>query len=168
MCDDLSSFIPAARWPELVLPAWERFYQGCTSGLRSVHVEDLRAEQLPHLEAAGISRYDPSISGKLNPRIIAAACRVPFVWRLGAFHYRSMTPRDVADFVYQAAADGASGVVTVIEEIMCNEETAAKVRAFVAAAKETKALLEAGTSRAAVGERVTPANRARYWDDWWR
>ncbi|NUP98546.1 MAG: hypothetical protein HUU35_01690 [Armatimonadetes bacterium] len=168
MCDDLSSFIPAARWPELVLPAWERYYRGCTTGPRSVHVEDLRAAQLPHLEAAGINRYDPSISGKLNPRIIAQSCRVPFVWRLGAFHYRSMTLTDVADFVYQAAADGASGVITVIEEIMCNESTAAKVRAFVAAAKEAKALLSAGASRAELGERVTPANRARYWDDWWR
>ena len=151
MCDDLASFIPARRMRELVLPFWEAYYRGTTTGPRSAHVEDLRAEQLFALEEIGLSHYDPSISPKLTPRIIAEHCRVPFVWRLGCFHYRDMTCRDVEDFVFDAAAGDASGVITYVAEAICNEESVPKVHAFIRAAKEAQRLIAAGCPREGIG-----------------
>jgi len=166
MCDDLASFIPAPMLPEFVLPFWERYFQGITTGGRHAHVEDLRAEQLFCLEAIGLHRFDPSISPKLNPHLLAEHTRVPFLWRLGCFHYREMSVQDVGDFVFQSAADGASGVITYVAEAMCNEETVPKVHAFIRAAKEAKRLLDEGCPRAEMAQRVSPAGRATLWDAW--
>jgi len=166
MCDDLASVVPARLFADLVLPAWKLFYQGVTTGTRTAHVEDLRAAQLPFLEAIGLSYFDPSISAKLNPKILFAECRVPFGWRLGSFHYLTMTCADVQDWVFQAVADGASSVFTHIERIMCREPQVAKVKAFAAAAQEAKSMLAGGASRADVGNCVSSAGQAKFWDHW--
>lgn len=166
MCDDLSSFIPPRLFRDIVIPSWDQYYSGMTTGRRTAHVEDLRAEQLPFLEEIGLSWYDPSISPKLNPQIIAAHCRVPFAWRMGSFHYREMSCRDVEDFVFQAAADGASAVTTNVAETMCNEEGIAKVHAFVRAGKEAKRLVAEGCSREEIGQRVSREGQETLWDAW--
>ncbi len=166
LCDDLASMVPPRLFPEIVLPAWERYYRGVTAGARRAHVEDLRPEQLPFLEDIGLVWYDPSISPKLNPRLIAERCRVPFGWRLGNFHYHNMSPQDVEDFVFQAAADGASSVFTYVSATMTNEATVKKVRAFIRAAKEAKRLLDAGAPREALRERVSPEGREKFWALW--
>lgn len=166
MCDDLASFIPPRLFGDMVVPYWDQYYAGMTTGRRNAHVEDLRAEQLPFLEEIGLSWYDPSISAKLDPQIIAAHCRVPFAWRLGSFHYREMSCRDVEDFVFQAAADGASAVTTNAAETMCNEECVAKVHAFIRAGKEAKRLLAEGCSREELGQRVSPEGQENLWDAW--
>ena len=166
MCDDVASMVPARLFPELVLPFWEQFYQARTDGTRTAHVEDLRPEQLPFLESIGLSFFDPSISAHLSPPLIRDYCRVPFGWRLGSFHYLTMTAEEVRDWVYQAVADGASSVFTHIEAIMCRPEQVSKVNAFVAAAREVAAKLAAGATRADLGREVSPAGRRRFWDHW--
>ena len=166
MCDDLASMMPPALWPDLVLPAWERYYAGVTTGIRNAHVEDLRASQLPYLEEIGLSYYDPSISHRLNPRIIAANCRVPFGWRLGSFHYDGMSADDVRDFVFQSVADGACAVFTYLEGCMCSEPYVEKVAAFVTAAKEAERCLAAGGSPAELGTWVSQSGREKLWDHW--
>jgi hypothetical protein len=166
LCDDIASMVPARLFPDLVLPFWHLYYEGHTTGSRSAHVEDLRAEQLPFLEQVGLSRYDPSISPKLNPRIIAANCRVPFGWRLGSFHYYTMSCRDVRDWVFQAVADGAAWVFTAIEGSLCRPEHVPKVNAFVEAAGEAEGVLKRGGSREDVGRLVSPAGRRKFWDRW--
>jgi hypothetical protein len=166
LADDLASMIPARLYPELVLPFWEQYFSGITSGRRNAHVEDLRAEQLPHLETAGISRFDPSISHKLNPRLIRDNCRVPFLWRLGGFHYPALDVQGVTDFVFQSAADGASGVITYMEGGLCDPVGVSKVKAFVAAAREVARMLEGGATREAVGRCVSAAGRRMFWDQW--
>lgn len=166
MCDDLASVVPPRVFRDMVLPFWEQYYAGITTGRRSAHVEDLRAEQLPFLEEIGLSSYDPSISPRLNPQIIAEHCRVPFYWRLGCFHCWEMSCLDVEDFVFQATADGASGVTLVVAEPLCNNEGVAKVHAFVRAAKEAKRMMDAGASRYQVGQRVSPEGKEKLWDCW--
>lgn len=166
ICDDLSSFVPPRLFPQIVLPAWDAYFDGVTSGTRHAHVEDLRAEQLPFLEDIGLSSFDPSISPKLNPQIVTQHCRVPFAWRLGSFHYTEMSCRDVEDFVYQSAADGASSVITYVAEGMCNDDGVRKVQAFIRAAKETKRLIAEGCSREEVGQRVSDEGKERFWDRW--
>jgi hypothetical protein len=159
MADDISAMMPPGIMGELVVPFWEQYYAGLTTGERHAHIEDLRPRQLAYLEQIGLDSYDPSISPRLNPRIAFAECRVPFSWRLAGFLYRDMSEQDVRDFVYQAAAEGASGVYTVVAEPMCNPDGAAKIKAFVEAGQRAKELLDSGAEREAVGEMVSPGRR---------
>ena len=166
LCDDIASMVPPTLFPSLVLPYWEQHYRGMTTGKRHAHVEDLSPDHLPYLETIGLSRYDPSISPKLNPRIIAERCRVPFDWRLGNFHYWNLTVEEVRDFVFQAVADGASGVHTYVAHGMSNEETVPKVHAFIDAAKETARMFERGASREDIAQCVSEAGRKKFWEHW--
>jgi hypothetical protein len=166
MCDDCASFIPPRLWSAVVLPAWERYYQGMTTGRRSAHVESLNAEHLPFLEDIGLCHFDPSISPRLTPPIIATHCRVPFLWRLGSFHYSEMSVQEVEDFVYQSAADGASSVVTYVAEGMCNDDGVAKVHAFIRAGKEAKRLVAEGCSREEIGQIVSAEGKQKLWEGW--
>ncbi|MEW6754584.1 MAG: uroporphyrinogen decarboxylase family protein [Candidatus Latescibacterota bacterium] len=163
MADDIASFVPHHRFAECVLPYWEQYYTGLTTGRRSAHVEDLRRQQLPFLEAIGLCTFDPGISRRLNPLVLRDGCRVPFGWRLGSFHYRSMDEQVVRDFVFQAAADGASSVFTIIESSMCTPEGARKVLAFKKAGEEVERLLAQGCSRQELGAAVSAAGRQRFW-----
>jgi hypothetical protein len=147
MTDDVAAMVPPKLWGRLVLPAWERYYRAMTTGLRHAHVEDLRPIQLPFLEEIGLGKYDPSISPKLTPQLVAEGCRVPFMWRLGSFRYREMTEQDVEAFVFDAVAGGASEVFTVAAAEICHAEGAVKVRAFIRAAKEAKQHLDADADR---------------------
>ncbi|MBI2297682.1 MAG: hypothetical protein HYU66_01800 [Armatimonadetes bacterium] len=166
MCDDLASVIPPRLFPTLVLPAWDRFYNGLTDGRRSAHVEDLKPEQLPFLEDIGLWSFDPSISNRLNPALLRDRCRVPFTWRLGSFHCHRMTPAEVRDYVYQAAADGASSVHLVLEAVHARYGLEPQVRAFAEAGAEAKRQLGEGLPREALAEQVSPAGRERFWSRW--
>lgn len=166
MCDDISSMVPPRLFSEFVLPHWEQYYNGKTTGKRHAHVEDLRPDQLIYLEEIGLFGYDPSISPKINPKIIREKCRVPFGWRLGSFHYPALSCDDVRDFVFKAVADGASSVFTSIEGTMCNEESIRKVHAFIGAAKEAEKMLNEGATREQVGQCVSEAGKKKFWDHW--
>ena len=166
LVDDIASFVPPRLFPRYVMPYWEQYYAGVTTGRRNAHVEDLKRAQLGFLEDIGLSYYDPSISHKLNPRTIAEEIRVPFGWRLGSFHYSGMDEQDVRDFVFQAAADGASQVFTIIEATLSDEEGVRKVTAFKQAGEEVERLLGQGCSRAELGGCVSARGRARFWECW--
>ncbi len=150
LCDDVASMVPPRLWPEMVLPFVEQYYRGKTSGRRSAHIEDLRPEQLCFLEQIGLSFFDPSISARLTPAIVAERTRVPFLWRLGSFHYPGMDVDDVTDFVFEAAAAGASQVTTYPEAIMCRDENVPKLMAFIDAAKQVERMLADGCERSAL------------------
>ena len=166
ICDDIASMIPPRLWETLVLPYWDQYFTGMTSGRRLAHVEDLRPAQVRFLENIGLWYYDPSVSRQLNPQIIARECRVPFGWRLVSFHYRGMTCRDVEDFVFQAAADGASKVFTILEGTMCEHPHIEKVNAFIRAGKEVKRLLDRGGTRAELRDHVSEGGRRKFWMSW--
>ncbi|MBN1345691.1 MAG: hypothetical protein JXQ73_23565 [Phycisphaerae bacterium] len=167
LCDDIASMIPPSMWHDLVLPYWEQYYQGVTTGRRHAHVEDLRPVQLPFLEEIGLAFFDPSISPKLNPRLITDGCRVPYTWRLGSIHYPIMSNQDIEDFVFQAVADGASRVHTIIAESMCNYIDVEKVQTFIRSAKEAERLLAGGATREEIGRRVSAEGKMKFWDRWW-
>lgn len=136
MADDIAAMVPPYLWDEIVLPAWEIYFNGMTTGERTAHVEDLRENQLAYLEQAGLAFWDPSISPKLTPVIAARACRVPFAWRLPGFQVGNMSGAEVQDFVLHAARSNASCVFACIEGVMCTAETAEKIRVFIGAARE--------------------------------
>ena len=83
MADDLASFIPPQMFDDFVVPFWEQYYTGITTGRRNAHVEDLRRPQLCYLEKIGLSYFDPSISHTGSPRRCCAmrsACRSAGAW----------------------------------------------------------------------------------------
>jgi hypothetical protein len=166
LADDVASMFGPEIWERVLLPAWELHYSGLTTGKRVAHVEDLRPDHLGFLERIGLWSYDPSISAKLSPRIIAERTRVPFGWRLANFHYPALSESDVRDWVFQAAADGASSVFTYVCAGMCTPVMVRKVHAFIVAAKKVKRMLDSGASRQEVGREVSAQGRARFWSRW--
>ncbi len=167
LCDDLSSFVPPKLFAEVVIPAWERYYRGLTTGSRSLHAENYRPEHVPYLNLAGLTRYDPSISPYLNPRILAANLEVPFQWRMGCFHMAAFSLQDIHDFIFQAAADGACGVFTIVAAPTADDQGVVKVEAFRKAGREVQQLLADGASRAELAEAVSAEGKRKFWDDWW-
>ncbi len=166
ICDDIASMVPPRLWASLVLPYWDQYFTGMTSGKRTAHVEDLRLSQVHFLEDSDLWYYDPSVSRQLSPPIIARECRVPFGWRLVSFHYRDMTCRDVEDCVFQAAADGASKVFTILEGTMCEPAHVGKVQAFIRAGQTVKRLLDQGAPREELRQHVSAPGRLKFWQHW--
>ncbi|MBN2301388.1 MAG: hypothetical protein JXN60_02600 [Lentisphaerae bacterium] len=165
VCDDIAAMLPPEMWPAYVLPYWRMYFEGPVSEAK-VHCEDMKSKHLKYLDEAGIVDYDSGISPKLNPKMIRENTSAPFGWRLGSFHYDSMTARDVSDFVFQAVADGASYVFTFMDAIMCKPETLAKVRVFHHAAEKAKQMLQSGKTLDDVADMVSPDGRRKFWDHW--
>jgi hypothetical protein len=165
MADDLASMIPPRIFAQMVLPYWDRLYRAVTDGKWHIHVEGLSPEHLPLLEEAGLSFFDPTISPRLNPGIISQRCRVPFLWVLADIYHPRMDCKDVEDFVYQSAADGASSVAFHVHNLVF-EDQPAKSDAFIKAADRVKQMLDAGASRAEIGTLVSAEGRRKFWDGW--
>ncbi|MDX1357612.1 MAG: uroporphyrinogen decarboxylase family protein [Clostridia bacterium] len=166
MCDDIASLIPANMFAEFVIPYWDIYYRGITSGKRGIHTEDHTYKTLKHFEDVNINYFDPSISHKLNPILIRDNCRVPFGWRMGAFHFTDLTPGEVKDWVYKAVEDGACKVFTHISKLMHDEPTITKIKAFHEAAVNAKDMFDSGATRKEIGKLVSPAGRKKFWDHW--
>jgi len=147
LVDDGSAMISPELWPEFVMPFLNHYYERQTSGKRNAHIEDLKVEHLKYLDELGLNLYDPSVSAKLMPRLIRDNCSVPFTWRLNTTHYPGMSPADIEQWVFDAAAGGASGVTTNVDRPMCTPQVAEKVKAFIAAGKKVQLLLSAGCGR---------------------
>lgn len=147
MCDDIASNVPPRLFDDLVLPYWDKWYRGVTSGMRYAHVEDLRPDHMPCLEKTNWYRYDPSISPKLTPRIVGQGTRVPFAWRLGSFHYRDMDTTDVRNFVFDAVAEGANEVFTYGPDSLADAANIDKMHTFIDACRQVDDLLDKGATR---------------------
>lgn len=138
LADDFASLIPPTLWSEFVIPYWDQYYCGITTGERRIHVENLAPDHLPYLEMVCISFYDPSVSPKLGPRVIRERINIPFTWRLPCFQYPYLSEKNVRDWVIQAVMDGAPHIHTIISPIMCQGDNPAKVRVFIEAAREVE------------------------------
>jgi hypothetical protein len=147
--DDVSSLIHPRRWPDLVLPYHEQFFQAqqAEAARRHAHIENLVPAHLPYLDALGLDSFDPSVSPGLTPTDLRDRCHVPFLWRLNAMHVRDLTRDQVRHFVYDAVADGASGVFCTLSRTMTDPQEASKVHVFIEAAKQVERLLADGCPR---------------------
>lgn len=164
--DDVAAMLSPSMWEEFVLPYWELYYSELTNGRRMVHCEDLTALHMPFLENACIIDYDPSISHKINPKIIRDGTRVPFRWRMGSFHFPNLTVEEVRDWVFQAVADGASCVFTIIESNMTDDLTIEKVKTFIESCKLAETMIDEGLTREQIGCCVSEKGRTKFWEYW--
>jgi len=147
--DDVSSMIHPRLWPELVLPYHEQFFREQEAGAarRHAHIENLVPAHLSHLDALGLDSFDPSVSPRLTPTDLSAQCSVPFLWRLNEMHVRDRTRDQIRHFVFNAIADGASGVFCTLSRTMTGPEQVSKIHAFIEAAKQVERLLADGCAR---------------------
>lgn len=164
--DDIAAMIPPYLYDELVLPYWEKLLCGLTSGKRSAHVEDLQKDHLPYLEKINLSKYDPSVSPKINPRIISENCRIPFDWRLFNFHFNIMDIEEVRDWVYMSAADGASCIIGVVSDGMLNKQSVEKAHVFRNAMLDAKEHINTGGDREKLREKVSSRGKKKFWENW--
>ena len=164
MCDDLASFIPARLFREMVLPFWEQYYRGTTTGRRHAHVEDLRAEQLPFLEEIGLSFFDPSISPKLTP----GSCATTAASRSPGGSAPSL-PRNGLPGSRRFRLSGGRRWrerVHTISPRRCARPRSSKKCARSSAPPRDRAPLSEGATREEIGALVSPAGREKLWDGW--
>ena len=166
MCDDIASLYAPDKWEEFVLPYQHRYYDGLTQGERSAHIEDLRPELLHFLEDLGLVKFDPSISPQICPTDLRDRCRVPFGWRLGSFHYATLSENDIRDWIYKAIADGASYVFTHVSNNMVNEKTVRKINVFMETAERVGTMIDSGATSADFLAEVSENGKKRFWGTW--
>jgi uroporphyrinogen-III decarboxylase len=139
LADDFSSLIHPKMWEEFVIPYWNQYYAGLTSGRRNLHCENLSPEHLKYLKMARVSHYDPSVSRKLSPRTIRKETDIAFTWRLPSFELLFMSRAEIRDWVMRARKEGATHVHMYIERAICDGGNPAKVITFIETAKELAA-----------------------------
>lgn len=131
MADDFASLVSPWLWPEYVVPFWNQYYEGLTTGKRCIHVENLVPDHLQYLTEVGIGFFDPSVSAKLGPKIISERVDFDFTWRLLCIHIPGMTTEDVVRWVHQSVEDGARHLHTYITDTYCKPENQPKAFAFM-------------------------------------
>ncbi|MDF1515758.1 MAG: uroporphyrinogen decarboxylase family protein [Anaerolineae bacterium] len=141
MVDDISALLHPDSWETYVVPYHEFYFSSQTSGRRHAHIERLFPAHLPFLDALKLDSFDPSVSPTLRPADISTGCNVPFMWRLNAMQVRDYTLEQVRDFVYQAVAEGASGVFSHVGRIMTTMNAAVRIKVFIRAAQHVARLL---------------------------
>jgi hypothetical protein len=120
------------------------------AAFRHAHIENLVPAHLRHLDALGLDSFDPSVSPRLTPADLRERCAVPFLWRLNGMHVRDLTRDQVRRFVYDAVAEGASGVFCTLSRTMTGAAEAAKIHTFIEAAVQVERLLDSGWPREAL------------------
>lgn len=135
LADDFASLISPNLWDEFVVPYWEQYYNGITTGKRRLHAENLSPEHLGYLKKCKIDFYDPSVSSKLNPKNIKESIDIPFSWLLPTFELIYMSKYDIEKWVYGALENGASLIHTELSRLTCEDENYKKVIDFINAAK---------------------------------
>ena len=147
LCDDISSLIHPDLWPDLVLPFHQQYFRTQTSRERHAHIENLVPDHLPYLDALGLDSFDPSVSPQLKPTDLRDRSHVPFLWRLNSMHVRDLSSKQIRRFVFEAIADGASGVFSIIARTMIDPDSVYKIHAFIDAAQQVEQLLTEGCPR---------------------
>lgn len=136
MADDAASFLPPRLWPELVLPAWEGYYRGLTTGRRTIHIEGMDASHLPFLRGARIVHLEPCVSPRLRVTDLVAA-GVPFRWLLPSFELRNLDRGGIARWVGASVRDGARELHTELSAFMLREGRGDRIPAFLDACAAT-------------------------------
>ncbi|MBO3803747.1 MAG: hypothetical protein JTT11_07775 [Candidatus Brockarchaeota archaeon] len=144
LADDFASFIHPSLWTKFVIPYWDQYYRGITTGRRVVHCENLSPGHLRYLAEIGIAFYEPSVSPKLNPKIIRKLTDIPFNWLLPTFKLATMTEEEVRQWVIQVAGMGVNHMWVEVDKSICEGNNPNKISAFVNACKEID--LGAGSS----------------------
>jgi hypothetical protein len=164
ICDDCAALVPPDMWEDFVIPYLEILYSDVEPGRRSLHCEDMTEKHLKHLDTLGITMYDPSVSPKLNPRIISHGCSVPFMWRMCSIYHRLLDKTLAKDFVYAAVRDGARGVFS--EAVHIDKNSVEVVLSFIEACETVERMFEEGATREDIGNLMSDRGKDIFWEKW--
>jgi hypothetical protein len=130
LADDFASLIRPDMWPDFVVPFWNQYYEGMTTGRRSLHCENLRPEHLRYLKDVGLSHFQPSVSDMLTIENVKANTNIPFDWLLYAFHITEMTDRQIEEWVDKTVEAGITIICTQFGEFTCKLGKLDRIKAF--------------------------------------
>jgi len=136
LADDLSSLISPSLWNEFVIPYWNKYYEGLTTGKRGIHVENLKPGHLKYLKEVNVVHYDPSISKDLSPRIIKDKIDIPFGWRLASFDLVQMSKEEVNKWICNSIKEGANSIFHILEKPSCQNRNIEKIKIFIKTCKK--------------------------------
>ncbi len=115
LADDFAALIPPALWSEFVVPYWNQYYEGRTTGPnRNLHCEGTDPAQLKYLKDVGITHYQPSVAEKLTLENVKANTDIPFDWLLYAWKVTEMSDEALQAWVDAAVEAGANPIRTQI------------------------------------------------------
>ncbi|MEA4823962.1 MAG: uroporphyrinogen decarboxylase family protein [Clostridiaceae bacterium] len=142
LADDLASMVPPSLWNELVIPFWNQYYEGLTSGKnRSLHCEALVPAQLPYLSGAAITHYQPSVSPALTLQNVKAnlPAGMPFDWLLYAYHITEMSDAQIEAWIDETLAAGVTELRTQFGRYAAEAGKLDRIHAWFAAADKYRA-----------------------------
>jgi hypothetical protein len=138
LADDFASLISPDMWPEFVVPFWNQYYEGMTTGTRSVHCENLAPAHLKYLKDIKLSHYQPSVSDLLTLENIKANTDIPFDWMLYSYHITDMDDDQIQAWVDKTVEAGVTLVRTQFGEYTCKIGKLDRIKAFYKAFEKYK------------------------------
>jgi len=142
VADDFASLISPDHWPEFVIPAINRNYEGLIppGGFRFLHLENLTPRHLPLLKSLGLSAFQPSVSPALTLENVKANLdrSIDFDWLLYSYDVTAMSDTAIQRWVNQAADAGVSRIRTQVGAYAFQTNKLDRIRAFHEAFKTYK------------------------------
>ena len=130
LADDFASMIPTGMWEEFVIPFWNRYYEGLTTGHRFLHCENMCPEQIPYIKLAKVDHYQPSVADRLTLENVKANTDLPFDWLLYAYHVTSMSDEEIQVWVDKTVEAGVSKIRTQFGMYAWQERKLDRILAF--------------------------------------
>jgi len=140
IADDFASLISPAQWPEFVIPAINRHFEGICKpgGYRFLHLESLTPAHLPLLKELKLSHYQPSVSPALTLENVKANldAAITFDWLLYAYQVTAMSDEEIQTWVDKTAEAGVTRIRTQVGAYAIQTNKLDRIRAFHAAFKK--------------------------------
>jgi hypothetical protein len=118
--DDFAALVPPDMWDEFVVPYWNAYYKGLSSGGgRFLHCEGMYRPHLKKLKGAYITSFQPSVSPRLTIEMMASDLDIAYDWMLPSHIIQGMTEDEVAAWVAHAV-NTARGTKLIILRVQIN------------------------------------------------
>lgn len=130
LADDFASLISPNMWPEFVVPYWNQYFKGRTTGNRSVHCENLAPVHLKYLEDVGVTHFQPSVSDMLTVENVKENTNIPFDWLLYSYRITEMTDTEIQEWVDKTVEAGITLVRTQFGQYTCQANKLDRIKAF--------------------------------------
>jgi len=130
LADDFASLISPDMWSEFVVPYWNQYFEGLTTGTRSVHCENLAPAHLKYLKDVRLSHYQPSVSNLLTIENVKANTDIPFDWLLYSYNITEMSDTEIEQWVDKTVEAGIILVRTQFGQYACETNKLDRVKAF--------------------------------------
>lgn len=130
LADDFASLIPPDMWRDFVVPYWNQYFEGLTTGKRSVHCENLSPTHLKYLKDVKLSHYQPSVSDLLTLENVKANTDIPFDWLLYSYHITEMSDEQIQEWVDKTIEAGVTLIRTQFGKFTCQTGKLHRIKSF--------------------------------------